>query len=636
MGIPLGTAALLALLAAVPPRVAAEDGPGSTWKYYDNPRLEPDAAVARARQALESPSAFAAEVNAQVASFSARLERQIRSWLAGEAPSLFPEGFFSRWVDNAKTHDWHLVAPGEVAPERQWYVIPAHDPSAALYQFSPDPHATYLKALVLAPLGSTLEVEGEFPHARFMDFQIVAPVDPLFPQEAMGEVPLVDVDIEPDPGHVNPFRLGGDRDAAKRRYHVTFALAAGNAAALNPDALRPPAFRAAGNTRVGGPFMLTSLGNGTVIVPAVLWLRYYAPDSTAGPLGGVPLPRLALRLSTGEGFWTACDMSRVVELAGPVPRIAPSPPRDPYPFMGADLGWFRMYDILLSHMEAKGYRQAQPWGALAPAAARATVRRNFRLMFNRGAEVSPPGDHASGPTCCPYNSYLVRPMSLGGGKVVVVAGRLPSFPATRAGQRTMTAGQVRFFSLTHQLGADSEHNRGRHGTPYGSLMDDEIVVDRERDYVIVLSRGEDRPSNARPELGVTWQEWGEPAAQTLVLRWLSVMPDWHLPEHAPDLRNLPWRLGAWSQDGYDPELVGRNRPGLMGPYHPVLHYLSRQEFEGLGSDRAIRAADLPPWRDDGALPGPGSRHPGGRSASDRRHGDARPVRVVPQSQGGTR
>jgi hypothetical protein len=31
-----------------------------------------------------------------------------------------------------------------------------------------------------------------------------------------------------------------------------------------------------------------------------------------------------------------------------------------------------------------------------------------------------------------------------------------------------------------------------------------------------------------------------------------------------------------------PTLVGQNRPGVMGPYHPILHYVARQEFEVLG------------------------------------------------------
>jgi len=125
-------------------------------------------------------------------------------------------------------------------------------------------------------------------------------------------------------------------------------------------------------------------------------------------------------------------------------------------------------------------------------------------------------------------------------------------------------------------------------------MDDEIITTEEGDYVIVYSLPEDRPLNARPECGVTWQDWGPRSRHTVTIRWMSVMPEWHLPEAAPDEVNIPWEKGAWSQAGYDETLVGRNEPGVMGPYHPVIHYLSRKEFEALGCP--VDPAAVPEWK----------------------------------------
>ena len=116
--------------------------------------------------------------------------------------------------DNHKTKKWKLQKPEEIDPDNQWYFIPAREKPLdmnKLYQHSADPHVTYLKCIFIAPFGSTLLVEGDFPHCRFMDYQILQPFDPLHPTITMGEIPLVDVDIEPNDGHSNPFRVGADR-----------------------------------------------------------------------------------------------------------------------------------------------------------------------------------------------------------------------------------------------------------------------------------------------------------------------------------------------------------------------------------------------------------------------------------------
>lgn len=575
---------------------AQEDkGVGSKWKYYKTPELSGTEITNLALQAARQSQQYIADTNKRINAFSRKLEDYISLWLKGKAKAKFPKGFFSEWIDNEKTHDWRLVKPDEINPDEQWHILSAYDPAKELYQFSPDPSGTYLRIIFIAPLNSKLLIEGDFPHCRFMDYQIILPLDPLHPQEAMCEVPLVDVDIEPDPGHVNPFRVAAERNAQRRHYHIEFELKAGNAVKLNPQAMIPPKYRSPGNTRVGGPFQLTSFYGGNVLVPAVLWLRYYGPDKAAGPLGGVSLPKATLQLASGEKFWITCDKSLAVKLqTSPVPRIPETPPQEPYPFTGPSLGWSKMYDIMFAHMEAQGYYTSEPWGKNNLEQTRKKIRQGFRLLFNRGSDAIPPGNYETGPTCNNYNSYLIRPMNLGRDKVIVLTGKLPLFPHTRNGEPLMTKGDVRFFSITHQLGTNSEYNKGHHGTPYGVLVDDEIVTNENNEYVIVYSRKRDRPANARAEFGVTWQEWGEPASQGFVLRWVSVMPEWYLPQYAPDQNNIPWKLGAWSENTYDKSLVGKNEPGIMGPYHPVIHYMTKQDFEALGK-KPLKPQDIPKW-----------------------------------------
>jgi hypothetical protein len=155
----------------------------------------------------------------------------------------------------------------------------------------------------------------------------------------------------------------------------------------------------------------------------------------------------------------------------------------------------------------------------------------------------------------------------------------------------MQPAELRFWSLCHAGHGDQGKYRG---VIYGCLMDDEITVDRNRDYIIVLSRSENKPSNARPECGVTWQNRGPEEPQEILIRWLSVYPDHASNPYTPTDKLVPWSTGSWSEDAYDADLIGKNSPGAMGAYHPVLHYLNKQEFEALGCP--VAASQVPVWR----------------------------------------
>ena len=127
----------------------------------------------------------------------------------------------------------------------------------------------------------------------------------------------------------------------------------------------------------------------------------------------------------------------------------------------------------------------------------------------------------------------------------------------------------------------------------GYGMYETVIVDSENNYIIVYSRGDERPSNANAECGVTWQELGPESRQGFIMRWMSVYPDHYMEEYVPNDENIPWATGAWSQDTYDQSLVGTNKPSVMGPYHPMIYCLSQEEFEELGCP--IDIDDMPPW-----------------------------------------
>jgi hypothetical protein len=571
--------------------------PDTSWTYQELPELTNEQRIELALEAQREKNTYCDKALKEAEDLSQNLEEYIYRWLKGEADAHIPPGLLPPYIDSVKTHDWYLISPDEITPEEQWYSMEMYDPAEELHQHSPDPHTTYLKLIFVAPFNSTLLVDGDFPHCRFMDYQILQPFDPLHPVTGnMGvcEVPLVDVDIEPDLGHTNPFRQGADRTAENRHYHVTFELKMGNAVDLNPQVMNPPAYRAPGNTRVGGPFGFAGPWGDSVLIPSVLWLRIYAPDKDHEPYGGVDWPKVSLQLPTGEKYWIACDKTKAVhDQTASVPN-RPVPPAEPYPFQGADFGWFKMFGIDLAMLEAHAYVESESWGQKDCSDSKKDVRNFYRLMWNRGADAPPPGNFECSATCCNYISYLLRPTSLGEGKVIVITGRLPDYPGTRNGEKIMEAGDIRYFSLTHQQGSGGLGKSIYTSVPHGSLMDDEITVNKNNEYIIVFSRESERPRNARTENGVTWQEWGPSSRQVFVLRWMSVMPDWYLPGFAPDQNTIPWSVGAWSQDSYDRTLVGENYPGILGSYHPIIHYMSTEELEALGNN-PLEPSDIPEW-----------------------------------------
>jgi len=573
--------------------VVTSDYPPDYWTYTDLPDLTDEDREAFIDKTPEEWDAYYLSASQDANDISQALEDYILDWYYGDADPTIPNGLLPPSIDNAKTMRWTLMRPEDVQPEDQWYIFPSHEiPSnyVDLPSHTPDPHATYLKMIFIAPFGSQLLVEGDFPYCRFMDYQVLQPFDPEYiASGGMGapEVPIVDVDIDPDPGHVNPFRTGADRNASDRHYHLTFEMTEGNAATLNPGLMESPYYRSPGNSRAGGPFASTGAFGLGAVSPAILWVRYYAPDDSLDPFAGVDLPRAIMRLSTGETFWIKPDFSlaeaRQKQLWSVTPRILP----EPYDYLGSTLGWFKVFGILLHRTEYQAYGESLPWGEALPEEKKSETRMGIAGLFKRGPAFDTPGNLEAGATMCNYTTYLTRPIAIEPGHVLLVTGKLPTTPDTRNGQEIMTAAEVRYWSISRYVawssvttGAEEEMGDG---ICLGSLMDDEITVDGENRYIVAYSLEEDRPDNAVSSNGVTWQSFSPTNFGFLAVRWTSVWPDHFSETYSPHSHNIPWKLGAWSQPTYDSSLVGANLPGVMGPYHPVFHYMTREEFEAMGA-----------------------------------------------------
>ena len=517
---------------------------------------------------------------------SKKLEDYIRGWLAGKNPAEIPAGYLGEDIDNAKTNHWKLYKPDEITAEEQWYGIPAREePDSDNWQHlrmnNAATHVTYQKLIYIAPYDSQLVIEGDFPHARFMSLQVSPPFDPQFPyagNRGQMEVPLIDADINPDPGNINPFRVGENRNATNRHYHAYFDLKQGNMVDLNP-VLQNEYFRAQGNTRVGGPFSSTgAIGNG-MLSPAILWLRYYVPDNGKNPYGGVSLPKALFKLKTGEEFWIQPDTSKIDQLlARIVPGYEEKPLAKVPAILGPSMGWWKMFDIFLIWAEGAAIQKAQPFGKLPENTVKKVLQEQYACQTNKGPDAAPPGNIGHSATDCPYDMYLHRSIAVTPNHVYAITGRIPTTPKTRNGESTTQKTQARYWSICHTGGGqDDMYN----GLVYGCLLDENVVRDNNNDYIIVYGQKE-KPSNARPECGITWQNIGPESTQGLIMRWMNVYPDNYMKEYAPTDQNIPWKTGSWYQTTYNKSLIGENKSNVMGPYQPIVHYQTIQEFEALG------------------------------------------------------
>ena len=537
-----------------------------------------------------------AQVTTEAKQISSNLESYIKDWMDGKAPAQIPEQLWPKGI-RPEVKGLYLQKTDEIIPARQWMVRKAQKINfGSLRGFFPDPNVTYLVLGVnYAPFGSKMVVEGDFPHSRFFDIQASPSFDPRFyyydGNTGTGEVPIVDADVNPLPGNINPFLVNSNRAATNRRYQVTFDLAVGNAAKLNP-AFRPPFYRAPGNKRIAGAIQFQGPWGADkkyghkrgVWDTGYLWIRYYAIDKDKDALGGVPLPKVYYILPDGRKYYINANFSEFEAKLNSTMRARNTRPADPPNYARASIGWYKQFGISLHIFE--GIANAINWKDKA-------YIRNLDLgVTGRGENQLPPGNYEPSASSCTYINYLSRGMSLGSGKIAVLTGKLPTFPDTRNGLRKMSSAQMRYWSLTG-YDANADPNQKLPGVALTSVMDDEVVLDSQRRYVIVLSRPQDRPANATSDGGVTWLDWGPTALQSWTLRWMSVAPEWNM-SIAPNEANLPWTKTSWSGKNYNNNLIGvNNHNGYLGEYLPEVHYMTKKQFESLNSP--VEAAHVPTW-----------------------------------------
>ena len=486
------------------------------------------------------------------------------------------------------------------------------------------------------------------------------------------ETPIVDADINPDRCSVNPFRVwsdrrgrargctdpdrdgdarhpgrddrrrarcarfrDGDRNAPKRcrGYTVTFTAAMGEPTKLDRSASFP--FRQRGNRRHFGPIQFQgpvgcdkayagpATGGGGLGCFDVgdIWGRYYGPDPRTGGFAGVGLPKITYQLPDGRKFYIKADFSalqRVYDEKGTPPTGSM---RAPDAVEGATEGWHKSFSILRIILEDV---LRDSFGGDAPGAAvpdavdppgtgsRAKYVRDLDHGDLAHDEALPnPNNTQHGATEVPYIDYLIRILAKETGHVVVITGKLPTFPSTRRRLKRMVRAQMRYLSFTGYspplTSGTFEGGSGQPGTsasligtPLWSVADDQIKLGPGRHYALVLSDPADRPSNATNANHVTWINYGPTPEVHITLRWMTIKPQWSFAK-SPTQDHIGWETDLASVH-WDPKVIQTNdQSGFLGQYQPVIHYMTTAQFQALGNHFDLTR--IPAWRE--TVPGSG-------------------------------
>jgi hypothetical protein len=392
--------------------------------------------------------------------------------------------------------------------------------------FFPDTAAQYWIGVVAIPPGGEVKVEGEYPIARYMSFNLYGPT--LGPIDARA-----DVQIAPDPGSVNPYALGADRYASARRY-----------------SLRIVADPAPENAADRAPNTLYAGINGVTVNAAVIAYRIYVADRGTSLAGNADLPRFKYVLANGSELPApeACDFLERTRLGAGLNELlltinlSAVPVNFPQAF---DPPLFRrFFNAPLTLFQAL----ASPLNFLP-------VYEPIRhLLYGSGL--------SGGLLSNEDNRYVAASINNTLGELLVLTSKMPTTPRTHDNVATMQGGELRYLSL---CSVDTPTQRY-----WGCIYDEQIPRDADGQYVVIVSHQSDRPANARPECGIAWVDWGPLQSSALILR--HMLPDPGFPYTVDNVVEL------------DTERE------VLGEYYPFGAYMTRAEIEALSADPGGDAA----------------------------------------------
>ena len=386
----------------------------------------------------------------------------------------------------------------------------------------PDSSVFYWAAVFSMPEGARLELTGQFAHARYQSFI-------SYDQRGRPIESLADYLIQPDNLSANPYLLATNRNSEDRSYTVELIN-------KTPDVEREI-----------GEFNRNAESN-LLHAPAyaggqqVVIYRIYLPDSGKWPDGGVPLPapKVTLKDGTVVAGSAACgelDSAQRLRVSADAVGIPPHEYRKLISQPGRPDTW-------PSEIPAKWFIQLD----------RASLLGIYTGDINDDARRSEGGFYPNLD-----NHYIRTIINRKHGKVFMVRGKMPVTPKTYHGDDYMEEGQMRYWSICSNQGfANTRVN--------DCLFDEEIPLDGDGFYTVMISRAEDRPRNAIKQCGIAWLPMADDGdgmfdndVTIVQIREMLAAPEY---EHAIHLVRKQSELET-----------------VMGPYMPRTRYLQPNQVE---------------------------------------------------------
>ena len=386
----------------------------------------------------------------------------------------------------------------------------------------PDANVYYWAATFTVPKGAKLELQGQFPHSRYMS---------LISYDATGK-PIesaADYLIKPSSGSINPFVVGNKRNADKRDYSVEIMSNAPSNQGLVGQL---------GQAQSVNKLHVPQYDKGQQMI----LYRIYLPDKNTNVTAGVPLPMPKLTLADGTVVSgdAACGQLNSKQLLQISAAAVSIPPNE--------------YRKLAQQPD-----KPDTWPAKNPAdwfiqLDRESLIGIYTGKINENARRSEGGFYPNLD-----NQYIRTIVNRKYGKLFVVRGKAPTVTKTFNNNPLMTKGQLRYWSIcSNQSFANTRVN--------DCLFDEEIPLDDKGYYTVVVSRAEDRPRNAKPECGIGWLPMADDG-DGVFDKDVSVVQIRHMlasPEFKNTIANVENQ---------------KDLLGVMGEYMPKTNYLMPNQLE---------------------------------------------------------
>jgi len=409
-----------------------------------------------------------------------------------------------------------------------------------------DTQSTYFFSRMAIPAGSSVTLRGNYPNVRYFQFALYKAARNTF--VSIGEE-FAGQEIEPDPGSTNPFKVGANRLAQPRNFTLRILAADPPSDPKRRDTNTLYAGKDGGELQGVLRIYLSDRGSdGAGWGPA------------ASPFGARGLPDYSATLADGS----ILNAAQVVErFARPILGNTKQP-------LTAEQ-WVEL-------VQAKD-NDPNLDPATAPARKDPKWEKFWTLRYSLGGAFKSPAEREKIPYAGAMEGggdgpYLIIYLSRKFGPLFVMRGKMPVFPNTYAGVdgsglAVMPDAQTQYWSLVSCEAAPS-------GQIADGVTDMQVPRDADRNYTIVVSRRQDRPTNATLENGIAWVEWSprgegldDPRNRTdfgmLLLRMMANNPSW---AQSPDKVTKPGK-----------------EESIMGPYYPSGYYTTKADLEANGPKR---------------------------------------------------